>query len=232
MIDDLVTRGVTRALSDVHLAGGVPAVAAGRQRRPAADAGWRGLGRRGARRGGRRYAAKAGALAAARALTEGLNLTPNEAERHGIHLNRDGVRRTAFDLLSYPGIGMAELARVWPELGALDQFVSEQIETDAKYAVYLERQSSDIDSLRRDEAVGIPDGLDLANLAGLSQRALREASDGAAGDAGAGGAYRGHDARGAGVAARRNQAARPAGRLRHAGGGRHLRSVGHHPCFT
>ena len=114
------------------------------------------------------YQAKADTLEQARALTGSLTLTPNEAEAHGIHINRDGVRRTAFDLLAFPGISIADLARVWPELGSLDRFASEQIETDAKYAVYLERQQSDIEQLRDDEAVAIPDDLDLDGLSGLS----------------------------------------------------------------
>ena len=168
MVDDLITAGVTEPYrmftSRAEYRLSLRADNADQRLTPV-GVDWGVVGR--ARR--EAYAAKAGALAAARGLTEGLNLTPNEAELHGIHLNRDGVRRSAFDLLSYPGIGMAELARVWPQLGALDRFVSEQIETDAKYAVYLERQSSDMDSLRRDEAVEIPDGLDLANLAGLSR---------------------------------------------------------------
>jgi tRNA uridine 5-carboxymethylaminomethyl modification enzyme len=114
------------------------------------------------------YVAKAKAMEATRALTKSLTLTPNEAERHGIHINRDGARRSAFDLLAYPGMSMATLARVWPELGRLDRFASEQIETDAKYAVYLDRQQSDIEQVRQDEAVTIPDDLDLDGLSGLS----------------------------------------------------------------
>ena len=103
-----------------------------------------------------------------RALTQSLTLTPNAAERHGIRINRDGARRTAFDLLAYPGMSIAALARVWPELRSLDRFASEQIETEAKYAVYLDRQTFDIAQMREDEAVGIPDGLDLGSLSGLS----------------------------------------------------------------
>ena len=114
------------------------------------------------------YRAKAETLAAGRALTESLTLTPNEAERHGIRINRDGTRRSAFDLLAYPGMNMATLARVWPELETLDRFASEQIETDAKYAVYLDRQRLDMAELRADEAVTIPDDLDLDGLSGLS----------------------------------------------------------------
>ena len=114
------------------------------------------------------YQAKADTLAAVRALTQSLTLTPNEAERHGIHINRDGTRRSAFDLLAYPGMGMAALARVWPELEAVDRFASEQIETEAKYAVYLDRQTFDIAQVRADEAVMIHDDLDLDGLSGLS----------------------------------------------------------------
>ncbi len=114
------------------------------------------------------YQAKADTLAAVRALTQSLTLTPNEAARHGIHINRDGARRSAFDLLAYPDMGMATLARVWPELKAVDRFASEQIETEAKYAVYLDRQTFDIAQVRADEAVTIPDNLDLDRLSGLS----------------------------------------------------------------
>ncbi len=113
------------------------------------------------------------ALEEARALCRSLTLTPNEAGRHGIHLNRDGVRRTAFDLLSYPDIDLGVLARVWPQLGELDRFASEQIEIEARYAVYLDRQNDDIGSLRRDEAVAIPADIDYGALAGLSNE-LRE----------------------------------------------------------
>ncbi len=114
------------------------------------------------------YAAKAAALGIVRAFTQSVALTPNEAERHGIRINRDGMRRSAFDLLAFPGMTIAMLARVWPELGSIDRFVSEQIETEAKYAVYLDRQRFDVAQVRADEAVAIPDDLDLDRLSGLS----------------------------------------------------------------
>jgi tRNA uridine 5-carboxymethylaminomethyl modification enzyme len=114
------------------------------------------------------YLAKAEALAGARTLIAGLSITPTEAARAGLVLNQDGVRRSAFDLLAYPDIDLARLSRIWPELAALHPAVAEQVEIDAKYAVYLDRQAADIDALRRDEAVAIPAGLDLASLPGLS----------------------------------------------------------------
>src|ERR1700691_419888 len=87
---------------------------------------------------GKRHRAKMAALNEARGMAETLNVTPNEAARHGLELRRDGQRRSAFDLLSYPDIGVADIARIWPRFGELDRKIAEQLETDAKYAVYLD----------------------------------------------------------------------------------------------
>ncbi len=111
---------------------------------------------------------RAQALEAARALTRSLALTPTEGARHGLSVNRDGQRRSAFDLLAYPDIDMARLAMIWPELSALPPAIAEQVEIDAKYAVYLERQAADIHTLRKDEALALPEGLSYADLPGLS----------------------------------------------------------------
>ena len=108
------------------------------------------------------------ALEAARALTRSLALTPSEGARHGLALNRDGQRRSAFDLLAYPDIDMDRLAAIWPELKALPQAIAEQVEIDAKYAVYLERQAADIQTLRKDEALALPEELSYVDLPGLS----------------------------------------------------------------
>jgi tRNA uridine 5-carboxymethylaminomethyl modification enzyme len=97
-----------------------------------------------------------------------LSLTPNEAEQQGLHLNHDGVRRTAFELLARPDITMDRLKGIWPELGAIDGRIADQIEIDAKYAVYLERQAADIASFERDHEAEIPEGIDFAGMAGLS----------------------------------------------------------------
>jgi tRNA uridine 5-carboxymethylaminomethyl modification enzyme len=114
------------------------------------------------------FQAKMAALTAARELTTSLSVTPNEAARFGVALNHDGQRRTAFDLLSYPSLGITDLARIWPQLAGLEPKVAEQLETDAKYAVYLDRQSADIDAYRRDESFALPAELDYAALPGLS----------------------------------------------------------------
>src|SRR5689334_18167334 len=93
----------------------------------------------------RKFEAKIKDLAEARALADSLAITPNEAEKHGISLNRDGQRRTAFELLSYPTLGLAEVSRIWPQIAAIKPKIAAQLEIDAKYAVYLDRQNADID---------------------------------------------------------------------------------------
>jgi tRNA uridine 5-carboxymethylaminomethyl modification enzyme len=116
----------------------------------------------------RRHAEKMSALAEARAYAASVSLTPSQANRHGLALNQDGQRRTGFELLSHPNIGVRELARIWPAFEQLSPKIAEQLEIDAKYAVYLGRQAADIVAFRRDEEVELPDGIDYAELGGLS----------------------------------------------------------------
>ncbi len=96
------------------------------------------------------------------------SLTPNEAARYGIELNRDGVRRTGYDLLAYPGIDIDRLASIWPDLEGFDSATKQAIETEATYAVYLSRQNDEAERVRREEATAIPQGLDFAGVPGLS----------------------------------------------------------------
>jgi tRNA uridine 5-carboxymethylaminomethyl modification enzyme len=94
-------------------------------------------------------------------------LTPREAERNGIEINRDGRRRTAFEILSYPGMGFARLAEIWPELRETEPAIAAQIEIDARYSSYVKRQEVDVAALKKDEAVAIPASFDYATLPGL-----------------------------------------------------------------
>ncbi|GJD93924.1 tRNA uridine-5-carboxymethylaminomethyl(34) synthesis enzyme MnmG [Methylobacterium iners] len=125
------------------------------------------LGCVGARRGAH-FAQSQAELAAARARLDALTLTPNEARAQGVALNQDGIRRTAFQLLSYPEITWDRLAAIWPALAAVSPRVAERLRTDATYAVYLDRQQGEIAAFRRDEAVILPARLDYASIAGLS----------------------------------------------------------------
>ncbi|WP_127079216.1 tRNA uridine-5-carboxymethylaminomethyl(34) synthesis enzyme MnmG [Rhodomicrobium lacus] len=167
MIDDLVTRGVSEpyrmftSRAEYRL----------RLRADNADERLTPLGARVGCVGSMReaaYAAKAETLGSARRLLETLTLTPDEAARHGIVLNRDGRRRSAFDLLALPGQSVGALARVWPELADLPRGTVERLEVDARYAVYLDRQEASIVSFRKDEAVAIPSALDFTAIQGLS----------------------------------------------------------------
>jgi len=114
------------------------------------------------------FAAKADALAAAREMLALLRMTPPALKHHGITVNEDGIARNAAELLAYPGIDLDRLAAIWPQLAALAPEVAEQVEIDARYAGYLERQERDIATFRRDEALLLPDDLDYAAIGSLS----------------------------------------------------------------
>jgi tRNA uridine 5-carboxymethylaminomethyl modification enzyme len=167
MIDDLVTRGVSEpyrmftSRAEYRLT----------LRADNADQRLTGrgiaLGCVGAERAGH-HRAKMAALDAARTMARTVNLTPSEAARHGLSLRKDGQRRSAFELLSYPDIGIGDLARIWPSFGELSATIAGQLEIDAKYDVYLGRQAADVESYRRDESVVLADDIDYATLPGLS----------------------------------------------------------------
>jgi len=114
------------------------------------------------------FAAKARAIAAARETLGGRAASPDHLGGHGIAVNRDGVRRSALDLLAYPGIDLAVVARVWPDLAGIAPDIAEQVATDARYGAYLARQDADIAAFRRDAALALPAALDYARIAGLS----------------------------------------------------------------
>jgi tRNA uridine 5-carboxymethylaminomethyl modification enzyme len=167
MVDDLVTRGVTEpyrmftSRAEYRLT-----LRADNADQRLTDRGIA-LGCVSAARAGA-HRAKMAALADARAAAESLSVTPNEAAKHGLELRRDGQRRSAFDLLSYPEIGVADVARIWPRFAELPTKVAEQLEIDAKYAVYLRRQAADVESYRRDEGLVLAETIDYETLPGLS----------------------------------------------------------------
>ncbi|WMT75094.1 tRNA uridine-5-carboxymethylaminomethyl(34) synthesis enzyme MnmG [Bradyrhizobium sp. Ash2021] len=117
-----------------------------------------------------RHGAKMAALDAAKSLAKSLSMTPNEAAKHGLALNRDGHRRSAFELLAYPEIEWSDLKGIWPELSAIDPAIAVHLEIDAKYDVYLKRQTADVDAFRRDEGLVLTD-IDYADVPGLSNEA-------------------------------------------------------------
>lgn len=99
---------------------------------------------------------------------QNLWLTPQQADSVGLQLNRDGVRRSAYQILSYPDVDFGRLAAVWPELHRWPASVTARVTADAVYAVYLDRQAAEIQAYRRDQSLKVPVDLDLDAISGLS----------------------------------------------------------------
>ena len=97
------------------------------------------------------------------------NVSPNEAQKYGLSINKDGIRRTAFQLLAYPDVSLDKLLAIWPELSEHDPKILNAAAVDAVYAVYMDRQKRDIDLQRREETRLIPDEFRYEDLPGLSQ---------------------------------------------------------------
>jgi len=116
----------------------------------------------------RHWSQKRQALSDARVLAGRLSATPPELAARGIKVGQDGVVRNALTLLAFPEIGFKDLATVWPELSRIDGGTAEQLETDALYASYIERQDADIRAYRRDEALRLPVDLDYRAVGSLS----------------------------------------------------------------
>ncbi|MGB3505455.1 MAG: FAD-dependent oxidoreductase, partial [Xanthobacteraceae bacterium] len=169
MIDDLVTRGVTEpyrmftSRAEYRLT-----LRADNADQRLTDKGIA-LGCVGTERSAH-HRAKMTALEAAKGLAQSLAITPNEAAKHGLNLNRDGHRRSAFELLAYPEIGWADVSRIWSELSAIDPSIATHVEIDAKYDVYLKRQVADVEAFRRDEGLLLT-GIDYRAVPGLSNEA-------------------------------------------------------------
>ncbi len=167
MIDDLVTRGTTEpyrmftSRAEYRLL--LRADNADQRLTPKGRA----IGVVGARRAAR-FDDKMARLNAAREILAARELTPNQARGHQIMVNLDGRRRTARELLAYDGVSVARLAAIWPELGDVRPDVAAQLEIDARYQAYLDRQAADIAAFRKDEALAIPADIDYDAIGSLS----------------------------------------------------------------
>ncbi len=170
LVDDLVTRGVTEPYRMFT------SRAEFRLRLRADNADQR-LTARGVELGvvggarARTFAEKSTRLEAAREAARSLTLTPDEARRAGFGVNLDGQRRDLIQLLAYRGVSFDDLARVWPQVADWAPDVREQIEIDAAYSGYLERQAADVEAFRRDENLRLPADLDYVRIGGLSNEA-------------------------------------------------------------
>lgn len=107
-------------------------------------------------------------LTEAREMVTSLSALPIELERLGFKVNQDGVRRSVHDLMRYPDISVDALKQHWPVLGRIAPDIVEQVEIDARYAGYIQRQEADIKAFRRDEALELPKELDYTAVGSLS----------------------------------------------------------------
>jgi tRNA uridine 5-carboxymethylaminomethyl modification enzyme len=167
LIDDLVTRGVSEPYrmftSRAEYRLSLRADNADQRLTPIGErAGIVGSVRAGA------YAAKMARLDSARGMMRRLNLTPNEAQKHGLSVRLDGARRTAMELLSLHDVDFDQLSVIWPEIRPFGADIREQLEVDSQYAGYLHRQDADILAFRKDESLTLPDHLDYRSINGLS----------------------------------------------------------------
>lgn len=167
LVDDLVTRGVTEpyrmftSRAEYRLT--LRADNADTRLTPLGiDIGCVGSERRGV------FTRKAEELAAAMDLAKSLVITPSEATKAGLALNQDGIRRSAWEILSYPDIDLARLGQVWPALLALPMPIAQQLEIEATYHVYTERQHLEIQALQREENALLPVDMDYTDISGLS----------------------------------------------------------------
>ncbi len=123
------------------------------------------------------FSAKSHQLKEAERTLKSLRVTPSEVATFGFKINQDGRRRSAFDLLSFPGIELSGLKKIWPELESLPATICEQLRVDSKYAVYVERQNADIKAFRRDESVNIPMNMPYRHISGLSNELCEKLED-------------------------------------------------------
>ncbi|MGQ0531581.1 MAG: tRNA uridine-5-carboxymethylaminomethyl(34) synthesis enzyme MnmG [Caulobacteraceae bacterium] len=175
MVDDLVTRGVSEPYrmftSRAEYRLSLRADNADQRLTPKGIA----LGCVGSTRNAA-FAAKMQEIETAREMARALNLTPQQAEARGLKVNQDGVRRDALQLMAYPSISFEQLAAIWPELGSLSRQAREQLEIDAMYSGYLERQALDVEAFKRDEDLRIDPNLDYASVGGLSNEVREKLS--------------------------------------------------------
>ncbi len=114
------------------------------------------------------WAEKSAQLAAARELASAEAKSPTELLAQGIQVNLDGVRRTPTDLLRYPDVSLEQILSIWPQLRQFPRETLEQIEIDGRYAGYIARQTMDIETYRREDALEIPETIDYSQLGSLS----------------------------------------------------------------
>ena len=99
---------------------------------------------------------------------DSLNLTPSKAEKYGINIAKDGIKRSANELLGQKSVNMSKIREIWPEIKFVSREIDEQLEINSHYKGYLKKQNADILAFKRDENLIIPENLDYDSFSGLS----------------------------------------------------------------
>ena len=97
-----------------------------------------------------------------------LNISPSKADKFGVKIAKDGVFRTADEILTQKNVDMKKIRKIWPEILDLGAEIDEQVEINSHYRGYLKKQKADILAFKRDENLLIPDNLDYDQFSGLS----------------------------------------------------------------
>ena len=97
-----------------------------------------------------------------------LKISPSKAEKYGINIAKDGIKRTANQILSQNSVNMQKIREIWPEIKYVSREIDEQLEINSHYKGYLKKQNSDILAFKRDENLIIPDNIDYNKFSGLS----------------------------------------------------------------
>ncbi len=98
----------------------------------------------------------------------GLSISPTKAEKHGIKVAKDGILRSADEILAQKDVNMSKMREIWPEIKDFGTEIDEQIEVNSHYRGYLKKQNADIIAFKRDENLIIPDNIDYDQFSGLS----------------------------------------------------------------
>ena len=97
-----------------------------------------------------------------------LTITPSKLEKYGVNIAKDGVLRSANQILSQKGVNMSKIRKIWPEISYISKEIDDQLEINAHYKGYLKKQNADILAFKRDESLVIPNNLNYDQFSGLS----------------------------------------------------------------
>tara|TARA_B100001540_G_scaffold72822_1_gene65730 strand:- start:190 stop:627 length:438 start_codon:yes stop_codon:yes gene_type:complete len=97
-----------------------------------------------------------------------LTITPSKIQEFGVNISKDGIKRSANQILSQKSVDMAKIREIWPQITYVSREIDEQLEISSHYRGYLKKQNADILAFKRDENLIIPENLDYDRFSGLS----------------------------------------------------------------